>query len=68
MNETLKDRNGKPLGTVKSTGPSGKLEGRLITGSLVGTYCPQSNQTRDRTGSLVGTGNLLSHLIFKEHQ
>jgi hypothetical protein len=65
--ETLKDRTSKPLGTIRGIG-DGRLEGRLTSGSLVGTYCPKSNQTRDRSGGLVGTGNMLAYLIMKEYQ
>ncbi|MBV9962038.1 MAG: hypothetical protein JO072_07295 [Parafilimonas sp.] len=60
--QDLRDRTGALLGTIE-TKSDGKQELRDRTGSLKGVYDPKSNQTRDRTGSLVGSGNLLTSLL-----
>jgi hypothetical protein len=40
-----------------------KYEGRDASGRLKGTYNPKNNETRDRSGKLVGKGNMLAMLI-----
>lgn len=60
--QDLRDRSGSLIGSIE-TRNDGKQELRDKTGSLKGTYDPKSNQTRDRSGSLVGTGNLLTTLL-----
>lgn len=58
----LRDRNGSLLGTIE-TKSDGKQELRDRYGSFKGSYDPKSNTTRDRNGSMVGTGNLLTTLL-----
>jgi hypothetical protein len=60
--QDLRDRSGSLIGTIE-TKSDGKQELRDRSGSLKGTYDPKSNQTRDGSGSLVGTGNLLTTLL-----
>jgi hypothetical protein len=61
--EDLRDRNGNLLGRITERS-SGVLEGRDRNGNLRGTYDPRTNETRDKSGNLVGRGNLLSNLII----
>lgn len=57
----LRDRSGTLLGWIE---PRGKLiQAKNKSGSVVGWYDPTLNITRDRTGLLVGTGDLLSALV-----
>jgi hypothetical protein len=58
----LRDRRGNLLGRIRVLS-NGKLELRDRPGNLRGTYDPKSDQTRDRTGNLVGKGNLLATLL-----
>ncbi|MEO0020697.1 MAG: hypothetical protein ABIK48_00785 [candidate division WOR-3 bacterium] len=60
--QELRDRSGRLLGKIKTL-PNGKLELRDAGGRLRGTYDPKTNQTRDSSGRLVGTGNLLTSLL-----
>ena len=57
----LRDRHGRLLGTIKIYGDRQELRDR--TGTLLGTYDARADQTRDRTGRLVGSGNLLTTLL-----
>ena len=56
-----RDNTGLLLGWRESAGRI--LQARDRSGSIVGWYDPQKNQTRDRTGRLVGEGDLLSALL-----
>jgi hypothetical protein len=58
----LLDRSGNLIGTIEIRS-DGKQEGRDRSGNLKGTYDPKSNETRDRSGNVVGKGNFLSNLI-----
>lgn len=60
--QELRDSTGRLLGKIKTLS-NGKQELRDHTGRLKGTYDPKSNETRDNTGHLVGTGNLLATLL-----
>ena len=62
--QELRDNMGRIIGKIRTTG-SGKQEIRDNKGRLKGTYDPKSNTTRDHMGRLVGTGNLLTSLLFK---
>jgi hypothetical protein len=42
----------------------GRINGRDRTGYLVGWYDPTRDETRDRTGRLVGSGNMLASLVW----
>ncbi|MEQ8156137.1 MAG: hypothetical protein ABRQ25_14825 [Clostridiaceae bacterium] len=59
--QVLRDKNGILLGKIKEV--SGQLELRNRHGILMGKYNPNTDQTRDRHGALVGTGNLLTMLL-----
>lgn len=57
----LRDRQGVLLGWIE---PIGRLiQAKNKTGIIVGWYDPRQNVTRDRTGTLVGTGDLLSAIL-----
>jgi hypothetical protein len=57
----LRDRRGVLLGWIE---PVGRLiQAKDKTGTIVGWYDPRQNVTRDRTGTLVGTGDLLSAIL-----
>ena len=58
----LRDRNGSLLGTIE-TKSDGKQELRDRNWSFKGSYDPKTDKTRDKNGSLVGTGNLLTSLL-----
>ena len=60
--QELRDGYGELLGRIIQRS-DGKLEGRDQSGKLKGTYDVKTNQTRDNSGRLVGTGNLLSILV-----
>ena len=59
--ENLRDRNGHLLGWIKEV--NGNYELRDASGRLLGRYNPKTNVTIDRSGRLVGRGNLLAALI-----
>jgi hypothetical protein len=58
----LRDRNGVPLGTLHPVGRI--LQAKDRQGAIVGWYDPRTDQTRDRTGHIVGSGDLLAALIM----
>ena len=60
--QDLRDRSGRLIGRIESKS-DGKQEIRDASGRLKGHYDPKSNQTRDSSGRLVGTGNLLTTLL-----
>ncbi|MDR0877435.1 MAG: hypothetical protein LBN21_05235 [Treponema sp.] len=60
--QELKNANGHLIGTIRD-GNSGRLEIYDASGWLKGTYDPQSNQTKDSSGWVIGTGNLLTTLL-----
>jgi len=51
------------MGTIRSAGTPGRLEGRDAAGRFRGTYDAKTNETRDGSGRLVAKGNILSALI-----
>ncbi len=59
--ELLKDRSGKVIGKIKQ-------QGKLLvifnqSGTRLGEYDPRLNHTKDRSGKLIGKGNLLMLLL-----
>jgi hypothetical protein len=62
--DVLRDKNGFQLGEI-SVGQDGRETLRDRNGFKLGEYDPKNNQTRDKNGSLVGTGNLLPALLKK---
>jgi hypothetical protein len=63
--DVLRDKNGFLLGEI-STGTDGRQTLRDKVGFKLGEYDQKSNQTRDKNGFLVGTGNLLPALLKKQ--
>ena len=60
----LYDKNGKIIGRMMQfQDASIKLYSR--TGSYLGYYDPKEDKTYNRSGSFVGTGNLLATLIIQ---
>lgn len=57
----LRDRMNRPIGSLVNDGH--RIKGRDRLGRPVGWYDPESDQTRDRLGCVVGRGNLLATLI-----
>ena len=62
MAEVLKDRSGKIIGKIHTLS-TGKLELRSPSNKKLGTYDPDTNQTRDHANRLIGKGNLLTMLL-----
>ena len=60
--QDLRDSSGRLIGKIEINS-DGKQELRDSSGCLKGNYDPKSNQTRDTSGRLVGTGNLLTTLL-----
>ena len=63
--QELRDRGGRLLGTICARN-GGTLEARDAGAGLKGTYDPETNETRDAGGHLVGTGNQLSMLLTRK--
>jgi hypothetical protein len=62
MAEDIRDRTGKLLGKIHTLS-NGKLELRSASNKKLGTYYPDTNQTRDHSNRLIGKGNLLTLLL-----
>lgn len=60
--QELKDSNNRLIGTIKTLS-GGRLEIRDANYRLKGIYDPKTNETRNSSNSLVGTGNLLTTLL-----
>ena len=60
--EILRDAQGRVIGKITETS-SIKIEIRDNEGRYKGSYNPQTNETRDNSGRLVGKGNLLTMLL-----
>ncbi len=58
----LRGPSAQVLGSIEIVS-SGRQELRDSKRSLLGTYSSSTNQTRDASGRLVGTGNLLTSLL-----
>ena len=61
MNKEIRDRHGKLVGTLYIRQYYHELRDR--NGAYVGTYDILADQTRDRHGVLVGSGNSLITLL-----
>lgn len=59
--ETLRDRYGKRLGTIETTGEKSVLRNEV--GRRLGEYNSKDNFTRDNLNRKVGVGNLLTKLL-----
>ncbi len=62
MRQEYRDRTGMLRGWREAS--AGRINGRDRTGYLVGWYDPAHDETRDRTGRFVGTGDMLAALIL----
>lgn len=62
MRQEYRDRTGALRGWREVSG--NRISGRDRTGYLVGWYDPARNETRDRTGRFLGTGDMLPALIL----
>ena len=60
--QQIKDRGGRLVGIIKTL-PNGRQEIRDPSGRSLGTYDPKTNKTKDSTGRLVATGNVLTALL-----
>ena len=60
----LRDRRGTIIGRLEEQRLTGKVVARDARGVLVGVYDIRSNLTRDAAGRVLGSGNLLSALVF----
>ena len=60
--EILKDKNGKPQGTIRGIAGGQK---RLYdsAGNVIATYRPRVNFTFDSAGSRIGSGNRLAGMV-----
>ena len=63
VTQELRDRSGTLMGTLYISSDSQELRDR--TGTYLGKYDQRANETRDRTGRLVGSGNLLMTLLSR---
>ncbi len=61
MQNEIRDRNGRLLGTLYIGSDNQELRDR--NGTYCGKYDNGNNETRDRHGKLVGSGNLLMTLL-----
>jgi hypothetical protein len=61
MQNEIRDRNGRLVGTLYIRSDSQELRDR--NGTYCGKYDNDNNETRDRHGKLVGSGNLLMTLL-----
>ena len=62
MKKELRDKYGSRIATLK-TRTDGKMEIYDKYGTIRGQYDPRSDETRDKYGSRVGYGNLLTTLV-----
>ena len=60
--QTIKDRNHTVIGYIE-TRPNGTQEAKNAKHSVVGSYDPGRNETKDATHRVIGYGNLLATLI-----
>jgi hypothetical protein len=61
VTKILRDRHGKELGRLVVQGQKTLLRDR--SGAQLGTYTESDDTTRNRQGSVVGRGNLLTTLL-----
>ncbi len=60
--QELRDGDGRLIGRIKTLN-GGKQEIRNDRGTLLGTYDPKVNETRNDRGQSIGKGNLLTMLL-----
>lgn len=60
--ETLKDSNFRTIGYIEDHGH--QLVGKDANYRIVGYYDKHSNQTKDSNYRVVGSGNMLSGLVY----
>ena len=60
--QEFRSNSGQCLGKIVQRS-DGKHELRSKSGTMLGTYCPRMNETRNRSGIRIGSGNLLSSLL-----
>ena len=63
--QVLRDPSQRVLGTIRKRGDD-TLEVRNSSNAFRGSYDPNTDETRDTTGRLIGTGNLLAALLVNE--
>jgi hypothetical protein len=61
--EDIRDRNGNRVGSIVDNGH--QLVAKDKFGNNLGYYAVRQNETRDRNGNRICTGNALSALILK---
>jgi hypothetical protein len=61
--QELWNASGQLLGKIQERSFDGKLELIDAKGQMRGIYNPQTNETIDNRGQLVGKGNLLTMLL-----
>jgi hypothetical protein len=60
--QVLKDKLGNTIGKI-STASNGIQTIKDRLGNIKGSYDPKRNETKDKLGNTVGTGNLLTTLL-----
>lgn len=60
--QILRDKHNKRIGLIE-TDSRGVQTIRTPSNKKLGTYNPKTDQTRDSTNRLIGTGNLLMTLL-----
>lgn len=61
LTQNLRAKNGHLMGKIREV--NGKYDLKDRNGRHLGYYDPKTNKTRDRSGKLVGRGNLLASLL-----
>jgi hypothetical protein len=61
--EVLRDRRGTIIGRIEHQRLTAKFVLRDHRGVVLGTFDPRSNETRDKSGRVIGRGNLLGALL-----
>jgi hypothetical protein len=65
MGDILKDKNGRRIGEIKDQGSNWQVAVNA-NGNKLGEYNCRTNETCDKYGRRIGTGNLLAGLIYNE--
>ena len=61
MDKQIRDKNGRLIGLVKNI--NNRIEIRNEKGQLKGFYLKDLNQTRNKEGTLIAIGNVLTTLL-----
>lgn len=64
MQQLLRDRNGKVIGSLKKAGDDLRLYNR--DGIFMGLYREKNDHTYDRDGKVVGRGNIVITLLVNK--